>query len=67
MAENPKKSAILPEVEAVIPPERFKNLWRDAGINSLEALARAYRYQGDENGNINENTPGNTPADKTEQ
>lgn len=54
MSDTPKKSILDPEVESIIPPERFKNLWRDAGINSVEALARAYQYRGDENGNIHE-------------
>ena len=29
--------------EPELPPERFANLFRDAGINSPEALMRAFR------------------------
>lgn len=32
--------------EPELPPERFANLFRDAGINSPEALMRALRIDG---------------------
>lgn len=32
--------------EPELPPERFANLFRDAGINSPEALMRALRIGG---------------------